>query len=72
MSLAMGRAPAGSLFWQVLVRFVVLFLVGAVIVSEGREAHGHEFDEEEDKDGHERYAFGEVIGGYGASEAGVG
>ena len=29
--------------------------------GEGSEAHGHQFDEEEDEDGHERYAFGPVV-----------
>ncbi len=39
--------------------------------AEGGGAHGHQFDEEEEEDGHEGDAFGPVVGGYGAGEAGV-
>ena len=49
-----------------------LFVVVAMAErGEGSEAHGHQFDEEEDKDGHERYAFGPVVVRYRTREARV-
>ena len=45
--------------------------MGVAQGGECSEAHGHQFDEEEHEDCHERYAFGPVVVCYGTREARV-
>jgi len=47
-----------------IVVFVRLIVV--VGMAECRKSHCHQFDEEEDEDCHEGYAFYPVVGGDGA------
>ena len=56
------------------VDFVLIFHVVVVAMSERgecSEAHGHQFNEEEDECCHEGYAFGPVVVRYRACEARV-
>lgn len=70
VSLAVGRR-AGDCEGGVAAVVVLFVVMGVSQRGEGGEAHGHQFDEEEDEDGHERYAFGPVVFCYGAREARV-
>ncbi len=54
-----------------VLAFLFVFVMGVSERGECGEAHGHQLDEEEDKDGHECYAFGPVVVCYGTLEARV-
>lgn len=72
MFLAVRGGAGGADFEGVIA--VVVFLVvvmGMAERGERSEAHGHQFDEEEHKDCHERYALGPVVVCYRSRETRV-
>lgn len=66
-----ARLSACFALEPVRARLVLEFVFRNVVVPKGCEAHSHEFDEEEEEDGHQGDAFDPVVIGDGASKTWV-